>query len=77
MYEIAEIDLKDLLVLLIRRIWIILLCALTAGALAYVYTANFITPLYRASVTIYVNNLSAQAAQSVDYISAGNLATSQ
>lgn len=77
MYEFAEIDLKELLVALIHKVWLILLCALGAGVIAYVYTANFITPMYRASVTIYVNNLSAQAAQNVEYISAGNLATSQ
>ena len=77
MNEFVEIDLKELLAALFHRLWLILLCALVTGLAAYIYTANFITPLYRASVTLYVNNLSARAAQDVEYVSAGNLATSQ
>ena len=69
--DILEIDLWKLLLLYLRR-WI-LLCALAAAVISLIYTANFITPLYRANVTIYVNNIKAN--QQVDYISAANLAT--
>lgn len=73
--DILEIDLWKLLLLYLRRWRLILLCALAAAAISLIYTANFITPLYRANVTIYVNNIKAN--QQVDYISAANLATSQ
>mgnify|MGYP001137218676 CR=1 FL=1 len=73
--DILEIDLWKLLLLYLRRWRLILLCALAAAAISLIYTANFITPLYRANVTIYVNNVKAN--QQVDYISAANLATSQ
>ena len=52
-----------------------LLCTVAAAAVTLACTANFITPLYRASVMIYVNNV--KSSQQVDYISASNLATSQ
>ena len=73
--DILEIDLWKLLLLYLRRWRLILLCALAAAVISLIYTANFITPLYRANVTIYVNNIKAN--QQVDYISAANLATSQ
>lgn len=73
--DILEIDLWKLLLLYLRRWRLIVLCGLAAAVVALVYTANFITPLYRASVTVYVNSVKAN--QQVDYISASNLATSQ
>ena len=73
--DVLEIDLWKLLLLYLRRWRLILLCGLAAAVVALVYTANFITPLYRASVTVYVNSVKAN--QQVDYISASNLATSQ
>ena len=69
--DILEIDLWKLLLLYLRRWRLILLCALAAAAISLIYTANFITPLYRANVTIYVNNIKAN--QQVDYISAVNI----
>lgn len=79
MREVTEIDLKQILLILFHKAWIILLCALIGGGAAFIYTANFITPMYRASVSIYVNNVTKNAAQmnEMDYISGGNLATSQ
>ena len=73
--DVLEIDLWKLLLLYLRRWRLIVLCGLAAAVVALVYTANFITPLYRASVTVYVNSVKAN--QQVDYISASNLATSQ
>ena len=76
MQDFSEIDLKQLLLALIHKAWLLVLCALIAGGIAYVYTANFITPLYRASVSIYVNNASPQAGNG-SYISGSDLATAQ
>lgn len=77
MQDFKELDLKQLIVALLRKWWLIGLCALLVGGAAYFYTSHFITPMYRASVSIYVNNGSAQTGSDSDYISGTNLATSQ
>ena len=56
MNETREIDLKKMLKALLKRAWIIVLCAVLIGVGTLVYTANFVTPMYTASVTMYVNN---------------------
>lgn len=75
MQDLSEIDLKQLVLTLIRKWWLIALCALVMAGAAYFYTAHFITPMYRASVSIYVNN--ATKVEQMDAISGNNLATSQ
>lgn len=77
MQEFSEIDLKQLILVLLHKAWLIVLCALLMGAAAYAYTANFITPLYRASVSIYVNNANPQLGSNSTYISGTDLATAQ
>jgi len=69
MKEGMEIDLKEIFRVLWKRAWIIVLCAVLVGALALAYTANFVTPMYRAKVTMYVNN-----AGSTGTLTSGNLA---
>lgn len=56
MNETVEIDLRELLKILLKRSWLILLCAVIMGASVLVYTHKFVEPTYQASVTIYVNN---------------------
>lgn len=56
MNENVEIDLRELLKALLKRAWLILLCAVIVGAAVFAYTFNFVAPTYQASVTIYVNN---------------------
>ncbi len=51
-----ELNLRELIAVIIRRLWLIVLSAVVVGAMAYVYTAKFVTPLYRASITLYVSN---------------------
>lgn len=77
MQDFVELDLKQLIVALLRKWWLIGLCALLVGGASYFYTAHFITPMYRASVSIYVNNVSDKSESTTDYISGTNLATSQ
>jgi len=73
--EGIEIDIRDLLVAYLRHWVLILVCgALFVGA-AFGYTRFFVTPMYRASVTIYVNNTINIEEQ--EYVSNANLATSQ
>lgn len=70
-----EIDLQKLLMAYLRKWWLIVICTVLAGAIALFVTAKFITPMYRAEVTIYVNN--ARSGQEVEYVSSTNLSTSQ
>lgn len=56
MNKTRELDLRLLLLALMRKLWLIVLCAVIIGAAAFGYTKYFVTPMYRASVTIYVNN---------------------
>lgn len=65
-----EIDVSELFKVLLKRAWIIVLCVLLAASVSLVYTANFVTPMYRAQVTMYVNNNSGNT----DTVSSSNLA---
>ena len=69
-----ELDLREVFSALVRKLWLIVLCAVLAGAAALVYTASFVTPLYQASISIYVNNSNAEGKGG---ISSSDLATSQ
>lgn len=51
-----EIDLKDLVLMLWNRKWTIILCAFGGGLLAFLITFFVVTPLYTASVSMYVSN---------------------
>ena len=70
-----EIDLHKLLMAYLHRWWLIGICTVLSGILALVITSQFITPLYKASVTVYVNNV--RSDQYVEYVSNTNLATAQ
>lgn len=73
--EGMEIDLQKLLMACLQKWWLILLCGLLLAAGSLLYTAKFITPLYRAGVTVYVNNI--RSNQQIDYLSESNLSASQ
>ncbi len=51
-----EIDLIQLLSVLWRKIWIIILCAVIGAAAVFSYTYFFVTPLYQATAMLYINN---------------------
>lgn len=71
MGETVEIDLRELFKVLLKRAWIIALCAIIVGTSVLMYTINFVTPQYKANVTIYVNNNSGKENA---YISSSDLA---
>ena len=73
--EAIEIDIQKLLLTYLNKWWVFVLCIILAGAIAMVYTLQFVTPLYNAKVTIYVNN--AGPDQKVEYVTSSNLQTSQ
>lgn len=56
MERTKEIDLQAVFQALLRKIWLIVLCAVLFGAAAWGYTTYFVTPMYQASISIYVNN---------------------
>ena len=71
MTETIELDLREIWRVLLKRIWIIVLCTVIAGTAVLIYTVNFVPPQYTASVSMYVNNNSGKDS---DYISSGDLA---
>lgn len=71
MSENIELDLKEFFPLLVKKIWIVALCAVILAVSVLVYTLNFVTPTYEASVSIYVNNNSGVDGK---YISSSDLA---
>jgi len=55
---LMEIDLLKLAKAVWRRIWIVLICVFICGAIGFTYAQTMVTPLYKASTMIYVNNTS-------------------
>ncbi len=76
MNQMIEIDLRELMYALLRKIWLVILCMVLCGAAAFAYTKYCVTPLYRADVSFYVNNSSFQSDNNQS-ISSSDLATSQ
>ena len=56
MNETVEIDLKELFLILKKKLWVIAICAVLVAALVFMYTALFVTPMYTAQISVYVNN---------------------
>ena len=73
--DVLQFDIWKLLQLCLKKWWMIALFALAGAAISLFYTVNFITPQYRSSVTIYVNNNVNSEAR--EYVSGGDLSTSQ
>lgn len=73
--EGLEIDLQKLLLAYIKKWWLILACTVVAGLVSFYVTANFVTPMYKASVMVYVNN--SKSDTQIDSISSSSLSTAQ
>ena len=74
MDETKEIDLLRLGTALLKKIWLIFLCAVIVAVAVYAYSKKVITPQYRTNISIYVNNTNASQ---ILGISSSDLATSQ
>lgn len=61
MNETIEIDLREIGKTLLKRAWLIVLCAVIAGTAYFIYTVNFITPMYKASLNFYVSNVTSDS----------------
>lgn len=70
-----ELDLKEVFKLLKKRLWIIIVCALVAGAAVYVYVVNFVPKTYQAEVSMYINNKYRDAES--DGLTSANLTAAQ
>ena len=77
MNKTSELDLRVLFFALMRKLWLIVLCAVILGAVAFGYTQYFVTPMYRASTTIYVNNYRLGIEGSTTTLTATDLNTAQ
>ena len=75
--EYVEIDLLQLFKALLHRLWIIILVALAAAALAFGYTKYAVTPLYKARTLMYVNNSAISLGSTKVNISQGDLSAAQ
>ena len=73
--DIVEIDLWKMMLVLLDRWKLIFGSGLAVAVLSLIFTTQFITPLYRASITVYVNNVNAN--ETIEYVNASNLAASQ
>jgi len=60
-----EINLPELVKLLVNKVWIVMLAAVICCSTVLLYTVNFVTPQYEASVTMYVNNKSNQEGNAI------------
>ena len=63
--EVEEIDLLRLALALWHKLWLLVLAGVICAGIAFGYTKLFITPLFRTSVTIYVNNMKHTTTDSV------------
>lgn len=56
MNETVEINLKEIGQGLLKRAWIIILCAVLLGTAVLIYTITCVTPMYENHVKMYVNS---------------------
>lgn len=69
-----EIDLQELLMLYLRKWWMIILCAVLVSSIAFGSTYLLMTPMYKANVSVYVNNNRENSEDG--YVSYNDLSTS-
>lgn len=74
MDETKEIDLGRILRALLQKLWLVVLCAVLVAGAVFLYTENFVTPQYEATISVYVNNTNSNQ---ISGISSSDLATSQ
>lgn len=68
-----EIEVKKLVLTLIKRWWIVALTTAVMAVGGYYYTSNYVTPIYTATTTMYVQNTT----EYNGYISSGDLESSK
>lgn len=71
--ETQEIDLLKLLKELWKRVWLIVAAAFVCGVACFLYTFFFITPQYKSSALLYVNNNSLDIGSTKVNITSGDI----
>lgn len=56
MTEVTEIDLREVMGILLHRLWLIIGATFVGALLAFLVTALFVTPQYAATASLYVYN---------------------
>lgn len=51
-----SINMQELLLAYLKKWWVIFICLIIGAAAAFGFTHQFVTPMYQASISIYVNN---------------------
>ena len=74
--DVQEIDLLKLLKVLWSRVWLIVLAAFIGGVAFFLYTFFFITPQYKSSALLYVNNNSLDIGSTKLNITSGDISAS-
>ncbi len=54
--DVIEIDLQELVMLLVHRLWLIILCGIVTGALGFAISKFAITPMYESTTKVYILN---------------------
>lgn len=70
-----EINLLELVMYCLRKWWVIAIFVVVAFFASLFYTISFVTPMYRASISIYVNNT--KGAENLDNLSSADLSAAQ
>ncbi len=71
--EILDIDIMRLVRLLWRRAWIMIIAMILLGAIFFSYALFFVTPQYKSSAMMYVNNTSLKVGSTSFSISSAEL----
>lgn len=71
-----EINILPVLMVLLRKLWLIVLVAALVGAAVFAGTKFFVTPTYRCSFTAYVNNKS-QLSNGQDTLTSSDITAAQ
>lgn len=54
--DIFEIDLKEIFVVLMSKLWLIVLCGIVVGTMGLIYSSCMITPQYQSTTKVYILN---------------------
>ncbi|MBP3646786.1 MAG: hypothetical protein J6K55_10225 [Clostridia bacterium] len=75
--EYIQIDLLKIFEGIIGRFWMVALCMILCGALLFSYAAFYLSPMYEASVMVYVNNSSFSVGATTFSISASEISAAR
>ncbi len=74
---LTEIDLMRIVKALLSKAWVLVISAVVCAVSAFVYTTNFVTPLFKSSALFYVNNSSVSVGSASLSISSSDIVASK